>query len=71
MTVQLNGFFREAYSINGNPLGLSYGYTENVRYFSTLTEHYFLIISQFFSGIRQKYPLVCRSSTFSAAVKLT
>jgi hypothetical protein len=31
-TVQLNGFFKEVYSINGSPLGRSYGYTENVRY---------------------------------------
>ena len=70
MTVQLNGFFKEVYSNSGNLLDLSYGYTENVRYLA-VTVHYFLIISQFFSGIRQKYPLVCRSSTFSAAVKLT
>jgi hypothetical protein len=31
-TAQLNGFFKELYSINGNPLDPSCGYTENVRY---------------------------------------
>ena len=31
-TVQLNGFFTEAYSVTGNPPAPSYGYTENVRY---------------------------------------
>jgi archaellum component FlaC len=30
-TVLLNGFFKEVYSINGNPLVPSCGYTENVR----------------------------------------
>ena len=29
--VPLNGFFKAVYSINGNPLTPSYGYTENVR----------------------------------------
>ena len=29
--VQLNGFFKELYLINGNPLGPCCGYTENVR----------------------------------------
>jgi hypothetical protein len=36
MKVQLNGFFKGAYSISGNPPGLSCGYTENVRYFQLL-----------------------------------
>ena len=36
-TVQLNGFFKEPYSINGNPLGLSCGYMESVRYSRTLS----------------------------------
>jgi hypothetical protein len=31
-TAQLNGFSRELYSINGNPLMLSCGCTENVRH---------------------------------------
>ena len=31
-TVQLDGFFKAVYSINGNPLTPSCGYTENVRY---------------------------------------
>jgi hypothetical protein len=31
--IQLSGSFKAAYSINGNPPSLSYGYTENVRYF--------------------------------------
>jgi methyl-accepting chemotaxis protein len=30
--VQLNGFFKAVYSINGDQLTPSYGYTENVRY---------------------------------------
>ena len=30
-TVPLNGFFKAVYSINGNPLTPSYGYTESVR----------------------------------------
>ena len=30
--VQLNGFFKAVYSINGNPPARSCGYTENVRY---------------------------------------
>ena len=30
-TVQLNGFFKEVYSVNGYPPTPSYGYTENVR----------------------------------------
>ena len=35
-TAQLNGFFKELYSINGNPLGPSCGYMESVRYSQTL-----------------------------------
>jgi archaellum component FlaC len=31
-TVQLNGFFEEVYSVNGNQRAPSCGYTENVRY---------------------------------------
>ena len=31
-TVPHNGFFKEVYSINGNPRVPSYGYMENVRY---------------------------------------
>ena len=31
--IQLYGSSKAAYSINGNPLSRSYGYTENVRYF--------------------------------------
>ena len=31
-TVQLNGFFKEVYSINGNPLALFCGYTGSVRH---------------------------------------
>ena len=31
--VQLNGFFEEIYSVNGNQRAPSCGYTENVRYF--------------------------------------
>jgi hypothetical protein len=31
-TVQLNGFFKAVYSINGNPPTPSYGYAESVRY---------------------------------------
>jgi hypothetical protein len=31
-TVQLNGFFKIVYIINGNPLAPSCGYAENVRY---------------------------------------
>jgi hypothetical protein len=30
--VQLSGFFKEVYSINGNLLAPACGYTENVRY---------------------------------------
>ena len=30
-TVQLNGFFKEVYSINGNPMAPSCGYMESVR----------------------------------------
>jgi len=30
--VQLNGFFKGVYSMNGNPTAPSCGYTENVRY---------------------------------------
>ncbi len=30
--VQLNGFFKGVYSMNGNPLGPSCGYMESVRY---------------------------------------
>ena len=33
MTVQLNGFFKVVYIINGNLLAPSCGYAENVCYF--------------------------------------
>jgi uncharacterized protein YoxC len=32
ITVQLNGFFKAVYSVNGNPLSPSCGFMENVRY---------------------------------------
>ena len=68
---QLNGFLKEAYSINGNLLGPSCGYTENVRLSWPSPRVRLLIISEIRSGIWEKYTLVCPSSTFSFLVKLT
>ena len=68
---QLNGFSKELYSINGNLLGPSCGYTENVRRSWPSPRVRLLIISEIRSGIWEKYTLVCPSSTFSALVKLT
>ena len=73
ITIQLNGSFKAVYSINGNLLTPSYGYTENVRYFrpSLFTKRQLLIISKFCSRIRQKYSLVRLPLTRSILVNLT
>jgi hypothetical protein len=72
--VQLNGFFKAVYSINGNPPTPSCGYTENVRvalglHRATIPDRG-LIISCFYSGFREKCRLVRPSLTHSSLVKL-